>query len=274
MHPILFHIGVLVIPSYGVVAALGVLAALTLLPRTARLAQADPAKLWNLSILSLFVALAAARLLLVAANWSALRLHPAWLLGLAMIHHPLVAGVGALAGLACAFCYARLAHLSLAATADALASPIALGLAFEQAGALLAGSSWGVDASPRLPWAVTYSSPQAAIWSGVPLGVALHPVQAYAALAFLALAIALYLWLPRRRSGDLAGLGLVGAAVVIYLTEIWRDQTGRGRLLSGALDGPQIAAILLLLAGAWILRERNSAPPLTAPQADESQNRL
>jgi hypothetical protein len=35
-----------------------------------------PGKVWNLCILSLFAALAAARLLLVAANWSALRRIP------------------------------------------------------------------------------------------------------------------------------------------------------------------------------------------------------
>ena len=98
MHPVLFHIGSVVIPSYGAVTALGVLLALALAQRTARIAGVNPGKMWNLCILSLFAALAAARLLLVVANWSALRLHPAWVLGLAMVHHPLLAAVGALAG--------------------------------------------------------------------------------------------------------------------------------------------------------------------------------
>ncbi len=34
-------------------------------------------------------------------------------------------------------------------------------------------------------WAVIYTSPLAARWSGTPLGIPLHPVQGYAALAFL-----------------------------------------------------------------------------------------
>jgi phosphatidylglycerol:prolipoprotein diacylglycerol transferase len=86
-------------------------------------------------------------------------------------------------------------------------------------------------------------------------------VQAYAALAFLALAVLLWVWLPlERRRGDVAGLGLLGAGVAIYLTEIWRDWTGRemfgpGSLLRGFIDGPQIAAVLLVLAGAFMLRE-------------------
>lgn len=274
MHPVLFHIGALVVPSYGAVSALGVLLALGLLLRTAHIVGVDAAKLWNLAILSLFVALAAARLLLIAANWSALRLHPAWLLGLGMVHHPLLAGTGTLVGAGCALWYARRSKLPLAATADALAPPLALGLAFEQLGALAAGSGYGRDAGPGVPWAVTYTDPMAMIWSGAPLGVPLHPVQAYAALGFLALALLLLAWLPlERRKGDVAALGLMGAGVAIYITELWRDPEGRGSLLHGALDGPQIAAILLVLAGALALRERVSPSAMNGrdskPGADE-----
>ena len=271
MHPILFHIGAIVVPTYGAVAALGVLLALGLTQRTARLAGVDGGKLWNLAILSLFAALAAARLLLIAANWGTLRLHPAWLLGLAMAHHPLLGVTGAAAGAGCAFWYARSRHMPLAATADALAPPLALGLAFEQLGALAAGSGYGLAAGPGLPWAVAYSNPIAMLLSGTPLGPKLHPVQAYAALAFLALALLLLVWLPaERRRGDVAGLWLMGMGAALYLTELWRDREGRGSLLHGALDGPQIAAILFVIAGAVALRER-AAPiiaPGTAPAAD------
>jgi phosphatidylglycerol---prolipoprotein diacylglyceryl transferase len=264
VHPVLFHIGAIVVPTYGAVTALGVLLALGLVLRTARIAgrgiNLDSAKVWNLCVLSLFAALIAARLLLLAINWSAVRLHPAWLLGIAMVHHPLLAGTGALAGLASALWYARRNRLPLAATADALASPLALGLAFEQLGALAAGSGYGREANPGVPWAVTYTDLRAMIWSGTPLGVPLHPVQAYTALAFLAIALLLFVWLPaERRKGDVAGLGLMGAGIAIYMTEFWRDPEGRGSLLHGALDGPQIAAIVLVLAGALVLRERKTA---------------
>jgi phosphatidylglycerol:prolipoprotein diacylglycerol transferase len=261
VHPVLFHIGAVTIPSYGAITALGVLLALALAQRTARIAGVDAGKVWNLCILSLFAALAATRLLLVVANWSVLRLHPAWVLGLAMVHHPLLAGVGALAGAGCAAWYAHRSKLPWRATADALAPPLALGLAFEQLGALAAGSGYGADAGPGVRWAVTYTNPLAAIWSGTPLGVPLHPVQAYDALAFLALAVLLLVWLPvERRPGDVAGIWLMGAGVAIYFTELWRDPVGRGSMLHGAVDGPQIAAVLLVLLGALVLREPKSAP--------------
>ena len=171
-------------------------------------------------------------------------------------------GVGALAGAGCAAWYARWNRLPLRPTADALAPPLALGLAFEQLGALLSGSGYGTDAGPGVLWAVTYTNPLAAIWSGAPLGLSLHPVQAYAALAFLALAIFLWVWLPlERRQGDVAGLWLMGTGVAIYMTELWRAPEGRGSILQGAIDGPQIAAVVLVLAGALVLRERRYAQP-------------
>jgi phosphatidylglycerol:prolipoprotein diacylglycerol transferase len=236
-------------------AALGVLLALGLAQRTARVAGVDPRHVWNICVLSLCAALAAERLLLVAANLNQLRGHPSWILGLAMIHHPLVAGAGALAAAGCGTWYAVWRKLNLAATADALAPPLAAGLAFEQVGALLAGSGFGTESAA--PWAVTYTSPLAARWSGTPLGIAVHPVQVYAALGFLALSVLLLVSLPaRRRAGDVAGAWLMGAGLVVYMTELWRDPEGRGLVLKGALDGPQIAAVLMVLGGALVLGER------------------
>jgi phosphatidylglycerol:prolipoprotein diacylglycerol transferase len=268
VHPVLFHIGAFLIPSYGAITALGVLLALGLALRTARMAGVDAGKVWNLCILSLFAALAAARLLLVIVNWSALRLHPSWLLELAMVHHPLLAATGALAGAGCAVWYARRNKLPLGATADALFPPLAIALAFEQLGSLASGSGYGVEAGTGVHWAVSYTDPLAAIWSGAPLGVPLHPVQAYAALAFLALGFLLLAWLPvERRKGDVTGLGLMGAGTAIYITELWRDPEGRGSMLigalHGALDGPQVAGVLLVIAGALVLRERVSSVALS-----------
>jgi phosphatidylglycerol:prolipoprotein diacylglycerol transferase len=255
VHPVLFHIGSILVPTYGVVAALGVLLALWLAQRTARIADVNPAQVWNLCVVSLFAALIGARLLLIIVNWTSLRLHPSWMLGLAMVHHPLVAAAGATAGGAAALAVAHRQKMPLWSTADALAAPLALGLAFEQVGALLAGSGYGTDSTAR--WAVTYHSALAARWSGTPLGVPLHPVQLYAALAYLTIALLLLLWMPlRRQTGDVAGLWLMATGVALYITEFWRDPEGRGTVLSGALDGPQVAAIVLVLAGAVMLRER------------------
>lgn len=257
MHPVLIHAGAIVIPSYGAVAALGVLLALMLALHSARRVGVDPNRIWNLSILTLFTALVGSRLLLVIANWSVLRHHPMWVLSLAMIHHPLLAGIGTMIAAAVAAVYARARHLPFRATADVLAAPAALGLGFEQIGALLAGSGYGTGT--HLPWAVIYTDPLAERWSDAPLGIPVHPVQAYAALCFFAMAIALVWWMPQRRqNGDLAGIFLMAAGATLFVTEFWRDPIGRGELFKGILKGPQAAGGVLVLVGALVLLERKS----------------
>jgi phosphatidylglycerol:prolipoprotein diacylglycerol transferase len=262
VYPVLFHIGSILIPAYGASAALGVLLALFLAQRTARTAGLNAAQVWNLCVVALFAALVGSRVLLVALNWTALGLHPSWMLGLAMIHHPLLTAFGVVVAAVAAVLYGRWQRMPLWATADALAGPVALGIAFEQLGTLLAGSGYGTGTAGEVAarWAVTYTHPLAARWSGTPLGIPLHPVQAYAALAFLTLSLFLLVWLPsRRQPGDAFGLLLLGAGVAVFFTEFWRDREGRGALLGGALDGPQAAAVVLVIAGGLVLLERKSS---------------
>ena len=255
MHPVLFHIGPLFIPSYGALAAAGVLVALVLAQRTARTAGVFPAHAWNVCVVALFGALVGSRLVLVAVNWRDLMAHPLWMLGLATIHNPWIAGAGILMGGLAALGYMRRQRMPVMATMDCIAAPLAAGLALEQFGALLAGAGYGTETSVR--WAVVYTDPLAQRWSGAPLGVALHPVQAYAALAYGTLAVLLLVFMPmRRQPGDVAGAALLGIGVSVYITELWRDPEGRGSLLHGALDAPQAVAVALVLLGAWLLRER------------------
>lgn len=270
MHPVLFHIGALVIPSYGAVAALGLLLALMLGLRTARKIGIDPNRIWNLCILMLFTALIGSRLLLVVANWKVLRSHPLWVLSIATVHHPLLAALASLIAFAVAAVYAGLHHMPYRVTADVLAPPLALGLAFEQIGALLAGSGYGTGS--HLPWAVVYTDPLAERWSDAPLGISVHPVQAYAAICFSLIAIGLVLWLPRRRqNGDLAGLLLICTGIVMYVTEFWRDPLGRGAVFNGILKGPQLAAIVLVLGGALLLLDLPSERIIPATRASSQR---
>jgi phosphatidylglycerol:prolipoprotein diacylglycerol transferase len=267
---------------------MGVLLALFLAQRTARVVGIDAGKLWNLCVIALFAALIGSRLLLVAMNFADLRAHPGWMLGLAMIHHPLLSAFGAFCAVVAALLLGRWQRLPLWSTADALAAPIVLGVAFEQLGALLAGSDYGIEAQGiAVHWAVTYTHILAARWSGAPLGVPVHPVQAYAALAFLILSLFLLflcqgttsvvpqiqqeepaylvpeklrrgLFQFPRQQGDLFGLMLLGAGVSVFVTEFWRDPEGRGALLGGTFNGPQAASIALVVAGGLVLLERKT----------------
>jgi len=189
-------------------AAVGVLLVLFLVLRTARIAGLDGGQVWNLCILSLFAALVTQRLLLVAVNLGDLRRHPQWMLALAMIHHPF-ADCGRRDGWRgdrALVCAQEAADARRYGRCAGRAHGPGIGLRADRRA--LAGSGFGSETAAR--WAVTYTDPLAARWSGTPLGIPLHPVQAYAALALLALSILLLLWLPyRRQTGDVAGIWLL-----------------------------------------------------------------
>jgi phosphatidylglycerol---prolipoprotein diacylglyceryl transferase len=271
VHPVLFHIGALLIPSYGALAAAGVLLTLVLALRTARIAGVSPSQVWNVCVVALFAALVGSRLLLGVLNWGELLRHPLWIFGLATIHSPVLAVAGVMMGAAAALFYMGRERMPWATTLDALAPPLVVGLACEQWGALLAGAGYGTETS--VGWGIIYTDPLAQRWSGTPLGVPLHPVQAYAALGFMALAALL---LTRLRAvgqpGDVAGIALMGLGVVVYLTELWRDPEGRGEILNGFFDGPQLAAIAMVMAGGVVLLQREAPakgrdfPPLRQDQ--------
>ncbi len=264
MHPVLFQLGPFVVPSYGVVAAVGVLLALAVSQWTAPRTALNPQHAWNMLVLGVFAALVASRLLLIGMNLSDLRHHPRWLLSVAMVHHPLLTGVGLAAALVAVAIYVGWRRLPWRAVADCLAAPLASGMACEQLSALLAGSDYGSEAS--VPWAVTYSSPLAARWSGAPLGVPLHPVQAYAAVGAAMVAALCLAWLaiPSRRSGDAAGAGLLAGGAVIFVTEMFRDWEGRGVVFRGSLDTPQLVGLGMVLAGGVMLLELGKPAPRSA----------
>jgi hypothetical protein len=65
---------------------------------------------------------------------------------------------------------------------------------------------------------------------------------------------------------------LLGAGVALFITEFWRDPEGRGAALpGGALDGPQAAAIFLVLAGGLVLLERKAPAVRQTPWAGKIQ---
>ncbi len=271
MHPVLFHIGALLIPSYGALAAAGVLLALLVAQRTARMVGVSPSQVWNVCVVALIAALMGSRLLLAALNWGELLRHPLWIFGLATIHSPVLAVAGLMMGAVAALFYMGRERMPWAATLDALAPPLVVGLACEQWGALLAGAGYGTETS--VGWAIVYTDPLAQRWSGTPLGVPLHPVQAYAAVGYMLLAVLLLTRLRAlRQPGDVAGMALMGLGVVVYLTELWRDPEGRGAVLNGFFDGPQVAGIVMVLAGGVMLLQREAAakgrglPPLRQDQ--------
>jgi phosphatidylglycerol:prolipoprotein diacylglycerol transferase len=114
---------------------------------------------------------------------------------------------GLVAALVTAFVYMRRKKLPGLATADVFAPAVALGHSIGRLGCFSAGCCWG--AACRLPWAVTFTSPEAHRLVGVPLNVPLHPTQLYEAAGEAIIFGILYRRFHRRhRPGAIIGLYL------------------------------------------------------------------
>jgi phosphatidylglycerol:prolipoprotein diacylglycerol transferase len=256
VYPLLFHFGNLAIPTYGVLTAVGLLAALALAVQQAGRVGLSAEKIWTLGLVAILVALFGARLLVIGAHLRAFRAHPFWVLGLTSIEGAWVAVGGAAIGVAAAVLYALAEGLPLLRTADVVAPGVALGCAINRIGAFCGGLAWGRPTT--LPWSVTYRSVVAYLWYRTPLLMRLHPVQLYDAAASLAV-LGLLLWMggrtAARRAGEIAGTCLFLYGLSRFFFEFLRGDATPA--LGGFLTVAQGLAMLAVIVGGalWLRRD-------------------
>jgi phosphatidylglycerol:prolipoprotein diacylglycerol transferase len=174
MHPILFQIGPVTIPTYGALVALGMILGLTLSLRLARRDGLDPDAVENLAFVVLLAGLIGARLWFVAIAWDHYRSHP-WDV-FRLWEGGLVFYGGLIPGILTAVAYMGIKRMPMFAVGDVLAPGLAIGQAVGRLGCLAAGCCYGRETG--LPWAVIFTHPH----SLAPQGIPLHPTQLYDAL--------------------------------------------------------------------------------------------
>lgn len=265
MHPRLFEIGHLVIPTYGVLVAAGVLAGLALALAMARRAGVNPDKLWNLALIGVLAAILGSKLLLIADNWSAFRASPALVIGLATFRSGGVFLGGIVLAFAACLIYALRARLPLLRTMDVAAPAIALGHGIGRLGCLAAGCCYGRPT--RLPWGIVFHSQFAARTTGVPLGIPLEPTQIFeSATEFALCGLLLGLFSRRHRDGEIMGVWLFGYGFARFFLEFLRGDGGRGSVLGGAFSVTQVIAVLMVVCGGalWLRPHYRAAAPAAA----------
>jgi phosphatidylglycerol:prolipoprotein diacylglycerol transferase len=234
VHPHLFQFGRLILPTYGFLVAVGTVAALLLLVRTARLLSLDADKIWSAALLAIVSALVAGSILLIFFRW------PRYGFGVALVQ----AAIASFTALA----YALHLRLPIRRTADAFAPSLALGSAVASIGCLEAGCNYGTPA--RVPWAVIFNDPAAA--PGTPLGVPLHPTQLYnSLLQFLLLVLLLWLLHRPHHDGEILGAWLFLSGLSSSLLTFVRGD--------GVVAGQFIGAVMVLAGGLLWLRRQPAA---------------
>lgn len=264
MHPRLFHLGPFTLPTYGLFAAIALIAGLTLATYTARRLRLAPNRVWNLGVIIVFGAAIGSRLLLLAENWRDFLHYP--LLMMTVTTPDTIASflVELALGIFAGLFYMTIRNMPWLTTLDAVAPAWALGQAILAVGCLLAGCNYGTPTT--MPWGIAFHSPWAALWNGTPLGITLHPVQLYLFVVELALCLGLLWWLPRRRqAGDLAGAWLLISGLAQFFLDFYRAGN-RLPIFGGALSLVQAIGFGMVVLGALLLlSRRGSRSPQTQP---------
>jgi len=239
MHPSLLHIGFLTIPTYGLLAAAGLMLALVLSLRTASVAGLSPDRIWNAGLFTLIAAFVLSRLLLIVEN-----LHTFWAFPVLLLMVPSLTPLGLALTAVVSLIYLRTRNLDILSTLDAWAPCGTLAWAFLALGHFAEGSDPGLPS--RLPWTVTLQSSS----------LRLHPVAIYAAIVAILLTPMLLVQLPlRRRAGDTAAIALAASGVAQFLLSFLREPAYYENALGRLLDPIQWVALGMMVAAGLLWQQ-------------------
>ncbi len=119
------------------------------------------------------------------------------------------------------------AGYSIWSVGDCAAPAFALGVVLVRIGCFGASCDYGLPTD--VPWGVVFTNPVAAQFTGIPLGLKLHPSQLYESALGLSILITL-LWMERkpRKSGALVLTFATMYSIGRFVLEYWRGDVERG----------------------------------------------
>jgi phosphatidylglycerol---prolipoprotein diacylglyceryl transferase len=264
VYPRLFDLGPVSIYAYGVLLAAAYLAGLQLAMVRGRARGIESARMMDLGIYIIISALLGAKLLLLLTDFRYFTTNPDELFTLVRSGGVFYGGL--IAAVLVAVWYLRRHALPVWTVTDAFAPGVALGHVIGRLGCFLAGCCYGQPTT--VPWAVTFTHPEAAANVGTPLGVPLHPTQLYEAGAEL-LILGLILGFERKGrpfAGRTFWLYMLLYAVSRFFIEIYRGDP-RGTVFD-VLSTSQFISVLLVplsLYMLWRLSRRPAEPAAPAP---------
>ncbi|MHB0995498.1 MAG: prolipoprotein diacylglyceryl transferase [Elusimicrobiales bacterium] len=253
MHPVIFQLGSFKLPAYGLLVALGYLAAILYLFKKSQsrgLKKEDAADLVFYSVLS---GLLGAKLFYAVTYWD--QFGPDFLSRagylLRTFQYGFVFYGGLIFGAAAFFLACRRRGLPPLGTADLFAPALALGHAFGRVGCFLAGCCHGRPTA--CPVSVTFTDPASEV-NPLFLGVPLHPTQLFEAAGNLLIFFVLDRALGRRlRPGAVLTLYAALYAAQRFLIEFLRGDD-RGALRAGLSPAQLISAAAFCAAAVLFFR--------------------
>lgn len=231
MHPILLQLGSFKLPSYGLMVALGYLAAIFYLLRRSREAGFGKDDLSDLIFYTVLGGMAGAKIFYAVTYWG--QFGPDFLSRVRYLFSSFQYGFvfygGLIFGAAVFFFECRRRKLAALRAADLFAPALALGHAFGRVGCFLAGCCHGSPTS--CPVSVTFTDPASEV-NPLYLGTPLHPTQLYEAAGNLLIFFLLHRALARKlKPGAVLALYAALYSAQRFLIEFLRgDDRGAAHL--------------------------------------------
>jgi len=273
MHPIIFSVGSFRLPTYGVLVASALVAAVITVTRLGRREGLEANRLIDFSTWLIVVGLLGAKILMIVTEWSRYSQDIGEIFSWDTLQAGGVFYGGFVAAALFAIWYVKVYRLPLLKVFDVYAPAIALGQSIGRLGCFAAGCDYGKVTTSFL--SVVFTNPISHQITDVPLGKHLHPVQIYESLATLAIfAVLLWRYRHKTRDGDIFLLYLTLYAVARFFLEFLRGDDDRGFVFHHLLSTSQFIALLALLVAAVLMvrwRGRPTWQALPQPEGDGRQ---
>ena len=238
----LFSIGSFTVHGYGLMIAIGVIAAYLVGTRRAKRYDLDPEQVFDLVLFGVLGGFLCAKILYLITILDQVIADPSVILDTA---DGFVVYGGIIGGIFTGWVVCRIKKLHFLKYLDLLVPSIALAQGFGRIGCLLAGCCYGKEAACALSITFTDSS-------FAPNGVALIPTQIYSSiLDFLHFGLLCFLARRNKVPGRISAFYLIFYSVGRFILEFFRGDLIRGSV--GALSTSQFIAIFVGLFGALML---------------------
>lgn len=239
----LLTIGPFTIYGYGVMIALGILAAYGTAEYRARKLKMEYDHVFYLVIWCVIGGFACSKLLFWITEWKSIVREPGFLLQ--TMGDGFVVYGGIIGGILSGYWYCRFKRLNFFKFFDLVMPSVALAQGFGRIGCLLAGCCYGRETEGAL--SITFQNS-----SFAPNHVALIPTQIYSSLLnFLHFGILVLIARHKKADGQVAACYLIFYSIGRFILEFFRGDLERGSV--GVLSTSQFIGIFTGLAGLFLL---------------------
>lgn len=241
----LFSIGPFTVHGYGLMMALGIIAAYLLVEYRAKKRGMDTDKVFNMAIFAVICGLLGAKILYLITRIDDLIADPS------IFWHCLKDGFvvygSIIGGVLGAFAYCKVKKMPFLKIFDLTGPALALAQGIGRIGCLLAGCCYGMEVAEDFPLAITFTSSAYA-----PNNIPLLPTQIISSvLNFIHFGILMLLSKKLKHDGQVAGCYLIFYSIGRFILEFFRGDLIRGNV--GKFTTSQFISLFICLAGLFMV---------------------